>query len=56
MEWQRALLLKVNPKTADVDEVKVLKSTGHVLFNEFAAKASFNGNFNWCRDAGTSSG
>ena len=32
-------LLKVNPKTGEVDEVKVLKSTGHVFLNELAAKA-----------------
>ncbi len=38
-------LLKVNPRTGDVDEVKVLKSTGHVLFNEFAAKAFFQWKF-----------
>lgn len=38
-------LLKVNPRTGDVDEVKVVKSTGHVLFNEFAAKAFFHWKF-----------
>ncbi len=38
-------LLKVNPKTGDVDEVKVLKSTGHVLFDEFSAKAFFQWKF-----------
>jgi TonB family protein len=32
-------LLKVNPKTGEVDEVKVLKSTGHVFLNELSAKA-----------------
>ncbi len=32
-------LLKVNPKTGEVDEVKILKSTGHVYLNELAAKA-----------------
>jgi hypothetical protein len=36
-------LLKVNPKTGEVDEVKVLKTTGHVLLNELAAKAFSNG-------------
>jgi TonB family protein len=34
-------LLKINPKTGVVDEVKVLKSTGHVLLNELSAKAFF---------------
>ncbi len=34
-------LLKVNPKTGDVEEVKVLKTTSHVLLNEMAAKAFF---------------
>jgi TonB family protein len=29
----------VNPKIGEVDEAKVLKTTGHVLFNELAAKA-----------------
>jgi TonB family protein len=29
-------LLKVSPKTGEVDEVKVLKSTGHVFLNELA--------------------
>ena len=38
-------LLKVNTKTGDVDEVKVLKSTGHVLLNEFCAKAFFQWKF-----------
>ena len=38
-------LLKVNPRTGNVDEVKVLKSTGHVMFNEFAAKAFFQWKF-----------
>jgi TonB family protein len=38
-------LLKVNPRTGDVDEVKVLKSTGHVLFNELSAKAFFQWKF-----------
>ena len=38
-------LLRVNPKTGDVDEVKVIKSTGHVLLNEFAAKAFFQWKF-----------
>jgi TonB family protein len=32
-------LVKVNPKTGDVDEVKVLKSCGHSFLNELAAKA-----------------
>ena len=32
-------LLKVNPKTGEVDEVKVLNSTGHVFLNDLAAKA-----------------
>ncbi len=32
-------LLKVNQRTADVDEVKVLKSTGYRILNELAAKA-----------------
>ena len=30
-------LLKVNPKTGDVDEVIVLKRTGQVVFDEFSA-------------------
>jgi TonB family protein len=38
-------LLKVNPKTGDVDQVKVLKTTGHVLLNELAAKAFFQWKF-----------
>jgi len=38
-------LLKVNPKTGDVDEVKVLRSTGHVLLDEFSAKAFFQWKF-----------
>ena len=38
-------LLKVNPKTGEVDEVKVLKTTGHVLLNELAAKAFFQWRF-----------
>jgi TonB family protein len=38
-------LLKVNSRTGDVEEVKVLKSTGHVLLNEFAAKAFFQWKF-----------
>jgi TonB family protein len=32
-------LLTVNPKSGFVDEVKILKSTGHVVLNELAAKA-----------------
>ena len=32
-------LVKVNPKTGEVDEVKILKSTGHVFLNELVAKA-----------------
>jgi Gram-negative bacterial TonB protein C-terminal len=38
-------LLKVNPRTGDVDEVKVLKTTSHVLLNEIAAKAFFQWKF-----------
>jgi len=38
-------LLKINPKTGVVDEVKVLKSTGHVLLNEISAKAFFQWRF-----------
>ena len=38
-------LLKVNPNTGDVDEVKILRSTGHVLFDEFSAKAFFQWKF-----------
>lgn len=38
-------LLKVNPKTGDVDEVKVLRSTGHVLLDEVSAKAFFQWKF-----------
>lgn len=38
-------LLKVNPKTGEVEEVKVLKTTGHVLLNEMAAKAFFQWRF-----------
>jgi TonB family protein len=38
-------LLTVNARTGDVDEIKVLKSTGHVLFNELAAKAFFQWKF-----------
>ena len=38
-------LLKVNSKTGVVDEVKVLKSTGHVLLNEISAKAFFQWRF-----------
>lgn len=38
-------LLKINPKTGEVDEVKVLKSTGHVLLNEVSAKAFFQWRF-----------
>src|SRR5947209_2115364 len=38
-------LLKVNPKTGDVDEVKILKATGHVLLDEFSAKAFFQWKF-----------
>jgi outer membrane biosynthesis protein TonB len=38
-------LLKVNPKTGIVDEVKILKGTGHVLFDEFSAKAFFQWRF-----------
>lgn len=32
-------LLKINQKTGDVDEVKVLKSAGYTILNELAAKA-----------------
>ncbi len=38
-------LLKVNSKTGIVDEVKVLRSTGHVLLNEFSVKAFFQWRF-----------
>jgi TonB family protein len=38
-------LLKINPKTGDVDEVKILRSTGDVLFDEFSAKAFFQWKF-----------
>ena len=38
-------LLKVNPRTGDVEEVKVLKTTSHVLLNEMAAKAFFQWKF-----------
>jgi outer membrane biosynthesis protein TonB len=38
-------LLKINPRTGDADEVKVIKSAGHVLLNEFAAKAFFQWKF-----------
>ena len=38
-------LLTVNPKTGEVEEVKVLKTTGHVLLNELAAKAFFQWRF-----------
>ena len=38
-------LLKVDPRTGDVLEVKVLKGTGHVLLNEFCAKAFFEWKF-----------
>jgi TonB family protein len=38
-------LLKVNPKTGDVDEVKVLKSARYSILNEFAAKAFFQWKF-----------
>ena len=38
-------LLRVNPRTGDVEEVKVLKTTGHVLLNEMAAKAFFQWKF-----------
>ena len=38
-------LLKGNPETGDVDEVKVLQSTGHVLLDEFSAKAFFRWKF-----------
>ena len=38
-------LLRVNSETGDVDEVKILKGTGHVLLNEFAAKAFFQWKF-----------
>ena len=34
-----SFLLKVDPKTGEVAEVKVLKSTGHSILNELAAKA-----------------
>src|SRR5690348_13914022 len=32
-------LLKINTKTGEVDEVKVIKSTGYTALNELAAKA-----------------
>lgn len=32
-------LLKIDPKTGEVAEVKVLKSTGYTILNELAAKA-----------------
>jgi TonB family protein len=38
-------LLRVNPKTGQVEEVKVLKTTGHELLNELAAKAFFQWRF-----------
>jgi TonB-like protein len=38
-------LLKVNPRTGEVDEARVLKTTGHVLLNELAAKAFFQWRF-----------
>ncbi len=38
-------LLKINPKTGDVDEVKILRGTGHVLLDEFSAKAFFQWKF-----------
>ena len=38
-------LLKINPRTGDVEEVKVLKTTSHVLLNEMAAKAFFQWKF-----------
>ena len=38
-------LLKANPKNGDVDEVKVLKRTGQVLFDEFSANAFFQWKF-----------
>ena len=38
-------LLRINTKTGEVDEVKVIKSTGHVLLNEIAAKAFFQWRF-----------
>jgi len=35
-------LLKINPKTGEVDEVKVLKSTGHVFLNEIGGQSVFS--------------
>ena len=37
--------LKIDPRTGDVQEVKVIKGTGHVLFNEMSAKAFFQWKF-----------
>ncbi|MBV9670447.1 MAG: energy transducer TonB [Acidobacteriales bacterium] len=34
-----SFLLKIDPKTGEVAEVKVLQSTGHTILNELAAKA-----------------
>jgi TonB family protein len=45
MEWQKSVLAQSEFKNGDVEEVKVLKSTGHVLLNEFAAKAFFQRKF-----------
>ena len=38
-------LLRVDAKTGVVEEVKVLKTTGHVILNELAAKAFFQWRF-----------
>lgn len=37
--------LTVNQKTGVVEEVKVIKSTGHALLNEYSAKAFFQWRF-----------
>lgn len=37
--------LTINQKTGEVDEVKVLKSAGHAVLNELAAKAFFQWRF-----------
>jgi TonB family protein len=39
MNGKGKYLLKVNPKTGEVDEVKVLKSAGISFLNEISAKA-----------------
>ena len=38
-------LVKINQKTGEVDEVKVIKSTGYVILNELAAKAMLQWKF-----------